>query len=108
MANSAQVLTNEATTLGYDALSDRDLKECLLAIASAVTPTNSSAQTLTTLAASLNYDSLSQKGVTLALVGFYANATGITAKVAIATAAANFYGALSDYGLDQAILSVLA
>lgn len=108
MANDAKTLTSQATTLGYDALSERDLKEAILAIASVATPPNSTAQTLVNLAASLNYPGLSQKGVWLALAGFYANSGAITAKTALATAAANFYGAMSDFDLDKALLSVIA
>lgn len=108
MANTAQLLTNQATALGYDVLSDRDLKESILALASTGTPPNSSAQTLENLAASLNYPGLSQKGVWLALAGFYANSIGTTAKAAIATAAASEYGAMSDFDLEKALIAILA
>jgi hypothetical protein len=101
-------LTNQATALGYDALSERDLKEALLALATAAAPPSSNAQTLANLSASLNYPGLSQRGVWIALAGYYANLTATKAQTAVNTAAANNYRALSDFDLDASLLAIIA
>lgn len=108
MANTAQVLITEAVALGYDALSDRDLKECLLVVARGGSQSGSNAKTLLALAASLDYDALSARGVLLDLVGYFASVLVTSAKAAMVLAASYNYAALSDFELDQSFLNVLA
>lgn len=107
MPSTAQTLLTQAIGLGYDALSERDLKESLLAV---VAPGGGSsapdAQTLIDLAMSLKYGALSARDNLLCLCGAYAGST--TAQQAVVLAAQNKYASLSDLQLDEAFLAVIS
>ena len=107
---SAQSLIVQAVGLGYDALSERDLKEATLAVAAPVGGglTLADAQSLIDLAFANGEDALGQRNIMLCLAGFYGNLAGQTAQQAVVTAVANKYAALSDNALDQSLLAILS
>lgn len=110
MPATAQSLIVQAVGLGYDALSERDLKEATLAVAAPGGGglTLADAQSLIDLAFANGEDALSERDIMLCLAGFYGNLATQTAQQAVVTAAANKYAALSDLQLTQALLVILS
>jgi len=109
MATTAQALMTQAVGLGFDALSERDLKEAIVALATVGAGlTVNDVQTIVNTVYTQKQEQLSQRDLRLCLAGVYGNATGNTAAKAAVLAASNHYAALSDDQLDQAFLAVLA
>lgn len=65
------------------------------------------AKTLETGIAAAFIDALGDRCLLLSLVGYYANAAGLTAKAAMVGAAAGSFGALSDKDLNSCILQAI-
>ena len=107
---SAQSLIVQAVGLGYDALSERDLKEATLAVAAVGGGglTLADAQNLIDLAFANGEDALGERDIMLCIAGYYGNLAGQTAQQAVVTAAANDYPALADNQLDEALIAVLS
>lgn len=111
MPATAQSLINQAYALGYDALSDRDLKEAMLATAAPGGGglSGADAQTLIDIACSMAAGALSMRDTLVCIAGLFgANSGGVTAQQAVVLAAANKYAALSDHQLDESLLAVLS
>ena len=107
MPDTEQSLTIKAVAAKFDSLSERDLKEAVLAISTGGGMTLANAETLVNEQYQEPTDAFSDRRIMLCLAGYYSSPVNV-AQHAVVEAAINKYPAMSEDALNALLLAALS